>query len=133
MAGPARESLAGRFERLTLAHWPAAALAATFGMSAEDAVRTYVRAGSYPGAVALSGDPERWRAYVRDAIVEPAVGRDSLALGVVRRPALFRQVFALAVSLPAQVVSLQKLRGRSVRARRSRPWPTTSPSSRQPT
>jgi predicted AAA+ superfamily ATPase len=107
----ARESLAGRFERLTLAHWPAAALSATFGMSPEEAARTYVRAGSYPGAVALLGDPGRWRAYVRDAIIEPAVGRDSLALGVVRRPALFRQVFALAVSLPAQVVSLQKLRG----------------------
>ncbi len=107
----ARESLAGRFERLTLSHWPPAALRATFGMSADEAVRVFVRAGAYPGAVGLLDDPGRWRAYIRDAIIEPAIGRDSLALGVVRRPALFRQVFALAASLPAQIVSLQKLRG----------------------
>jgi len=34
-----------------------------------------------------------------------------LALGAVRRPALLRQVFAIAVGSPAQIVSLQKLQG----------------------
>ena len=34
-----------------------------------------------------------------------------LELGAVRRPALLRQVFAIAVSSPAQIVSLQKLQG----------------------
>jgi predicted AAA+ superfamily ATPase len=48
---------------------------------------------------------------VRDAIVEPAIGRDMLALANVRRPALLRQVFMFAVSSPAQIVSLQKLQG----------------------
>jgi len=48
---------------------------------------------------------------VRDSIIEPAIGRDVLALGVVRRPALLRQVFAVAVGAPAQIVSLQKLQG----------------------
>ena len=56
-------------------------------------------------------DLTRWRAYIRDAIVEPAVGRDMLALGVVRRPALLRQTFAVAVSAPAQILSLQKMQG----------------------
>ncbi|MBI3485120.1 MAG: DUF4143 domain-containing protein [Acidobacteria bacterium] len=59
----------------------------------------------------LSCDPARWRAYLRDAIIEPAIGRDVLALGAVRRPALLRQVFAIAVGSPAQIVSLQKLQG----------------------
>jgi predicted AAA+ superfamily ATPase len=48
---------------------------------------------------------------VKDAIIEPALGRDVLALGAVRRPGLLRQVFATAVGNPAQIVSLQKLQG----------------------
>jgi len=48
---------------------------------------------------------------VRDAIIEPAIGRDVLAQGTVRRPALLRQVFAIAAGSPAQIVSLQKLQG----------------------
>jgi predicted AAA+ superfamily ATPase len=106
-----RESLAGRFERLTLAHWSAAAMAATFRLAPDEAAELVVRLGSYPGAFELRNDRARWSAYVRDAIVEPAVGRDVLALARVRRPALLRQVFALAASSPAQVVSLQKLQG----------------------
>ena len=106
-----RESLAGRFERLTLAHWPASALVDEFGLSATAAVQHFVTGGAYPGAVRLRKDPVRWKAYVRDAIVEPAIGRDLLALAAVRRPALLRQVFSLAAAAPAQIVSLQKLQG----------------------
>jgi hypothetical protein len=106
-----RESLAGRFERMVLSHWPAASLASVFRLTAPDAARNLVRFGSYPGAVELTSDPARWRAYLRDAIIEPAIGRDLLALGAVRRPALLRQVFAVALGHPAQVVSLQKLQG----------------------
>jgi len=106
-----RESLAGRFERLTLTHWSPASVTAAFGLSAGDAVAAWVRRGGYPGAHALLNDPGRWAAYVRDAIIEPAIGRDLLALGPVRRPALLRQVFGLCVTSPAQIVSLQKLQG----------------------
>jgi predicted AAA+ superfamily ATPase len=48
-------------------------------------------------------------AYVHDAILEPAIGRDILALATIRKPALLRQVFGVATSSPAQIVSLQKL------------------------
>lgn len=106
-----RESLAGRFERLTLSHWPAASLAEAFGLSPRQAVHDFVRFGSYPGAVEFQKDLARWRAYLRDAIIEPAIGRDVLALGAVRRPALLRQVFAVAAGAPAQIVSLQKMQG----------------------
>jgi hypothetical protein len=106
-----RESLAGRFERITLTHWSAASLATAFGIARHDAAELLVQRGSYPGTVALRHDPARWLAYVRDAIVEPAIGRDIVALAAVRRPALLRQVFSLCASSPAQVVSLQKLRG----------------------
>ncbi len=106
-----RESLAGRFERITLAHWSAAALSSVFRLSRPEAAELVVRQGSYPGTVELRGDFARWRAYVRDAIIEPAIGRDVVAMAAIRRPALLRQVFGLAAGLPAQVVSLQKLQG----------------------
>jgi predicted AAA+ superfamily ATPase len=109
VATGSRESLAGRFERLTLSHWSASSLAATFQVP--EAALNVVRFGSYPGAVVLQKDMARWRAYIKDAIIEPAIGRDVLALGAVRRPALLRQVFAIAAGSPAQIVSLQKLQG----------------------
>jgi hypothetical protein len=111
LAVGSRESLAGRFERLTLTHWSALSVATAFGVSKEEAAELVVRLGSYPGAVPLRGDLPRWAAYVRDAIIEPAIGRDILALASVRRPALLRQVFGVATSSPAQIVSLQKIQG----------------------
>jgi hypothetical protein len=111
VATGSRESLAGRFERMVLSHWSAASLAGAFHLSEREAALSLVQFGSYPGSVALNGDPARWRAYIRDAIIEPAIGRDLLALGTIRRPALLRQVFAVAASSPAQIVSLQKLQG----------------------
>lgn len=111
VATGSRESLAGRFERLMLSHWPAAAVAEVFHRSPAEAAWGAVRFGSYPGALEFEEDPARWRAYLRDAIIEPAIGRDVLALGAVRRPALLRQVFAVAIGSPARIVSLQKIQG----------------------
>jgi predicted AAA+ superfamily ATPase len=106
-----KESLAGRFERLTLSHWSASPLAEAFAIPPDEAARLVVGMGAYPGAFQFRNDLPRWTAYVRDAIVEPAIGRDLLALGAVRRPALLRQVFAVAASSPAHVLSLQELQG----------------------
>ncbi len=107
----ARETLAGRFERAELVHWSAAALATHFKLRPFRAAEVLVREGGYPGAMSLRADPARWTAYVRDAIVEPAIGRDLLALEAVRKPGLLRQVFAACVAAPAQIVALQKLQG----------------------
>jgi hypothetical protein len=107
-----RESLAGRFERLTLTHWSANALSEAFGCTEVEAVDIVVGGGAYPGAMALRAEPARHSAYLREAIVEPAIGRDILALVAVRKPALLRQVFAICATSPAQIVSLQKLQGR---------------------
>lgn len=106
-----RESLAGRFERITLTHWSASSLAQVFGIPPAEACRILVTMGSYPGAFGIRDDMARWSAYVRDAILEPAVGRDILALAAVRKPALLRQVFGVAASAPTQIVSLQKIQG----------------------
>lgn len=111
LAAGSRESLAGRFERITLTHWSAASLAAVFGVPPRDAAEHLVRMGSYPGSFELRHDIARWSAYVRDAILEPAIGRDILALAPVRKPALLRQVFGVCAVSPAQIVSLQKIQG----------------------
>jgi hypothetical protein len=111
LAHGSRESLAGRFERITLTHWSAASLAEVFGVPPAEACELLIKMGSYPGAFELRDDLTRWSAYVRDAILEPAVGRDILALAAVRKPALLRQVFGVAASSPTQIMSLQKIQG----------------------
>lgn len=111
LATGSRESMAGRFERMTLTHWSASSIAEAFNIPIDTASLRLVQFGSYPGAVAFENDLARWRSYVRDAIIEPAIGRDVLSLGAVRRPALLRQVFAIATGSPAQIISLQKLQG----------------------
>lgn len=107
----AQETMAGRFERLFLSHWPAAELARRFALAPEEAVRLYVAQGSFPGAISFRKDADRWTDYVRHAIVDPAVGRDLLALELVRKPALLRQILAIAAGHPAEIVALHKLRG----------------------
>ncbi|MBI5363007.1 MAG: ATP-binding protein [Planctomycetes bacterium] len=111
LATGSRESLAGRFERITLSHWTAGALAQTFDVEHEKAAEFVVRLGAYPGAYPFRKDLRRWIAYVRESILEPAIGRDILALGAIRKPALLRQVFSVAASSPARIVSLQKIQG----------------------
>jgi hypothetical protein len=107
----ARETMAGRFERLSLTHWPAADLIDLLGVPAREAPHRIVTHGGYPGAATLWRDPTRWRAYLRDSIIEPAINRDILQLEAVRKPALLRQLFALATAHPAEILSLEKIAG----------------------
>lgn len=102
-----KESLAGRFELIRAEHWNYAEAKSVFGITLEQ----YIGFGCYPGSARFLSDTSRWAAYIRDSIVEPAIGRDIMQLHPVEKPALFRQLFALAVGLPAQVVSLHKLQG----------------------
>ncbi len=106
-----RETMAGRFEKTVLTHWCATDLGALAGISSDLAAERFVSHGGYPGAVGLWNEPARWRSYLRDAIIEPAIGRDILSLEKVRKPALLRQVFALAAAHPAEILSLDKMAG----------------------
>ena len=106
-----RESLSGRFEHLRLLHWGISDLERLLHVPRADLSTLCITHGTYPGAVAYWDDVPRWRAYVRDAIVEPAVGRDLVHAETIRKPALLRQVFAVAVGHPAEIISLQKLAG----------------------
>lgn len=105
------ETMAGRFERLNLTHWPASELAGTFGLDLAETVGRVVVRGSYPGSVPFWNDPPRWRSYILESIIEPAIGRDILMLESIRKPALLRQLFSACAGHPAEIVSLQKLCG----------------------
>ena len=101
------ESLAGRFEVLRLPHWSFAEMRDAFGFSLE----RYVYYGGYPGAAPLVGEPERWRRYVLDSLVETTLSRDVLLLTRVDKPALLRRLFELGCHYSGQVLSYTKMLG----------------------
>lgn len=101
------ESLAGRFEILHLPHWSLSEMQAAFELSFE----SYVRFGAYPGAAALVDDPERWRHYILDALVETTISRDVLLLTRVDKPALLRRLFELGCRYSGQILSYTKMLG----------------------
>ncbi|MCX6934688.1 MAG: ATP-binding protein [Verrucomicrobia bacterium] len=106
-----RETMAGRFEKLSLHHWAPADLVRLLGVAEADAPSRWVTCGGYPGACPFWENETRLRAYLRDSIVEPAIGRDILQLEQVRKPALLRQIFALAMAHPTEILSLEKIAG----------------------
>lgn len=101
------ESLTGRFELLRLPHWTLAEMRAAFGFSLEE----YLYYGGYPGAAPLIRDPERWRRYVLDALIETTIARDVLLLTRVDKPALLRRLFELGCRHSGQVISYTKMLG----------------------
>jgi len=101
------ESLAGRFEMLRLPHWSFAEMRAAFGFTLDD----YLTFGGYPGAAPLIADPERWRRYVLDSLVETTISRDVLLLTQVNKPALLRRLFELGCRYSGQVLSYTKMLG----------------------
>jgi len=101
------ESLAGRFETLHLPHWSFSEMQEAFGFSLEN----YLYYGGYPGAAPLAGQPERWRRYILDALVETTISRDVLLLTRVDKPALMRRLFELGCRFSGQVLSYTKMLG----------------------
>ena len=101
------ESLEGRYEMIEAWHWSYADMHEAFGFSIDD----YVLFGGYPGAVPYIKDEERWRAYLRDSIIEPSISRDILQLERIAKPALLHQLFALACMYSSRILSYQKMLG----------------------
>ncbi len=101
------DSLAGRYEIIPANHWNLDECRQSLGWD----LNKFLKFGGYPAAAELSNDLDRWQSYLRNAIIEPVLIRDILGLTTVNKPALFRQTFELAMSYPAQEISLQKLLG----------------------
>lgn len=105
-SGPS-ESLAGRFEVIRVPHWSFAEMREAFGWSLDQ----YVYYGGYPGAAPLIDQPERWRLYVLDALVETTISRDILLMQRVDKRALLRRLFELGCQYSGQVLSYNRMLG----------------------
>jgi hypothetical protein len=101
------ESLAGRFELLRLPHWSFTEMRAAFRWTLDQ----YIYYGGYPGAAPLIAEPDRWRHYVLDSLVETTISRDVLLLTRVDKPALMRRLFELSCRYSGQVLSFTKMLG----------------------
>jgi predicted AAA+ superfamily ATPase len=101
------ESLAGRFETISLAHWTYAEMHSAFDWSLEE----FIFYGGYPGAAPLIAEHERWTRYVLDSLIETSISRDVLLLTRVDKPALLRRLFELACHYSGQVLSYTKMLG----------------------
>ena len=101
------ESLAGRYELIEMEHWSFTEMHTAFGATIDQ----YIYYGGYPGAYPLINDEKRWRKYMRDAIIEPAITKDVLTTKRVLKPALLRQLFLLGCSYSGELISFNKILG----------------------
>ncbi len=101
------ESLAGRFEAISVTHWLFSEMGDAFGWDLD----TYIYYGGYPGAAALIDDRQRWARYVIDSLVETIISRDILLMSRVDKPALLRRMFLLGCDYSGQILSYQKMLG----------------------
>ncbi len=92
---------------IPVTHWSCAEMQAGFGWTLEQ----YVFHGGYSGAAPLVGEPERWRTYLLDSLIETTIARDILLMTRVDKPALLRQLFQLACAYSGQILSYQKMTG----------------------
>jgi predicted AAA+ superfamily ATPase len=105
--GGLTESLAGRFEVIAAPHWSFQEIHEAFGWGIEQ----YIYFGAYPSAAPLIAQPERWRRYILDSLVETSISRDILLMTRVDKPVLLRRVFQLACDYSGQILSYQKMLG----------------------
>lgn len=101
------ESLAGRYEMIRMPHWSYREMHDAFGMDVEH----YIFFGGYPGGASLTGNETRWRRYIKDSIIAPAIERDILMTKTIYKPELMKQLFELGCTYSGEEISLTKLLG----------------------
>lgn len=101
------ESLAGRFEPISVSHWSFAEMTEAFGFD----LARYLYFGGYPGAVRFVRNSDRWRNYILGALIEPNVERDILAMTRVDKPVLLKRLFGLGAAYSGQILSYTKMLG----------------------
>ena len=99
------ESLAGRFELIRMPHWSYTEMRDAFGFSLDE----YIYFGGYPGSAKYINNNRRWKNYIRDSIISPAIEKDVILTSNIYKPALMRQVFDLGCNYSAELLSLTKM------------------------
>ena len=101
------ESLAGRYELIRMPHWSLQEMRDAFGVTLDE----YIYFGGYPGPAHMIKDERRWRKYIKDSLVAPAIEKDVVMTSNIYKPALMKQLFELGCSYSAEILSLTKLMG----------------------
>lgn len=101
------ESLAGRYELIRMPHWSLQEMQDAFGVTLDE----YIYFGGYPGPAHMIKDERRWRKYIKDSLVAPAIEKDVIMTSNIYKPALMKQLFELGCSYSAEILSLTKLMG----------------------
>ena len=101
------ESLAGRFFLHRCSHWNYVECRNAFGWTLDK----WIYFGGYPGAAPFMENETAWKRYIVDSLIETVLARDVLQMSKVTKPVLLRHLFALAATLPAQMVSYNKMLG----------------------
>ena len=109
-----QESLVGRFSVLRVPHWSYQEMNLAFGVD----IAQYMYFGGFPGVFAgamrqVEGIDfaSRWSEYVLEAIVNPIIDRDILAMADIRKPALMRTLVNLCSEYSGQILSFNKMLG----------------------
>lgn len=101
------ESLAGRYEMIRMPHWSYREMHDAFGLG----VDRYIFFGGYPGGAPLIENETRWRRYIKDSIIAPAIERDILMTKTIYKPELMKRLFELGCTYSGEEISLTKLLG----------------------
>ena len=101
------ESLAGRFELIRLGHWTLQEMEDAFGWTLDE----WIYYGGYPGSASLIKDMRRWKKYIKQSLVAPAIEKDIILTSNIYKPALMKQLFELGCTYSAELLSLTKALG----------------------
>jgi predicted AAA+ superfamily ATPase len=101
------ESLAGRFEILSMTHWSFQEMQEAFGWD----INQYVYFGGYPGSAPYVNNEARWRKFMRESIIAPAIEKDVLQTTYIYKPALMHQLFHLGCAYSGELLSYNKMLG----------------------
>ncbi len=101
------ESLLGRCELISLTHWSLLEMVDAFGVDLDE----YIYFGGYPGSHNLIREETRWRAYVRNSLIQLSIAIDILQMTRVDKPALLKQLFQLGCAYSGQLLSYTKMLG----------------------
>ena len=71
----------------------------------------YVYFGGYPGTAGMIHDEKRWKRYIKDSLVAPAIEKDVIMTSNIYKPALMKRLFELGCGYSGEMVSLTKLMG----------------------
>ncbi len=106
------DSLAGRFEIIPVHHWSFSESQKSYKLTWND----YLTCGGYPGSYILLKDKVKFFKYIYNSLFETAITKDIFRHTVIKKPALFKQVFQKSCQFISKEVSYNKLLGQLTEA-----------------